>query len=43
MLGGDLARLLRLDELGHSAGGEGGVGAGLDFSTVGWADAGAGA
>jgi len=43
LLGGDLARLLGLDELGDATRGEGGVGAGLIFGAVGWADARAGA
>jgi len=41
LLGGDLARLLGLDELGDAARGERGVGAGLIFGTVWWTDAGA--
>ncbi len=40
LLGGDLARLLGLDQLGNRTGGERGVGAGLVFAAVGRADAG---
>jgi hypothetical protein len=43
LLGGDLAGLLGLDELGNAARGERRVGASLIFGTVWWADAGAGA
>src|SRR5258708_33655516 len=40
LLGGDLARLLGLDQLGNRTSGERGVGAGLVFAAVGRGDAG---